>query len=123
MQLTDADYEDIRAKAEAANEGEWYSEVRLLGWGICAARRKVDPAYMVRMDPPTTIALCDEIERMRRLLWLRHGCPVTALYGDDGEMQCNACIIDFKRLTADQIDVAFVHAAEAARKEADLGNV
>lgn len=34
---------------------------------------------------------------LRRLLWLRHGCPFSALYGDDGEMQCHACQIDFKR--------------------------
>jgi hypothetical protein len=37
-------------------------------------------------------------EQMRReLLWLRHGCQPEALYGDDGEMQCTACLIDFLR--------------------------
>lgn len=46
---------------------------------------------------------------LRRLLWLRHGCPFEALYGDDGEMQCNAvgCRIDFLRATPDQIEQAF----------------
>jgi hypothetical protein len=46
---------------------------------------------------------------LRRLLWLRHGCSFAALYGDDGEMQCNAagCRMDFKRMTAAQIDEAF----------------
>ena len=34
---------------------------------------------------------------LRRLLWLRHGCDLLALYGDDGEMQCALCQIDFKR--------------------------
>lgn len=34
---------------------------------------------------------------LRQLLWLRHGCNITSLYGDDGEMQCNKCMIDFKR--------------------------
>jgi len=34
---------------------------------------------------------------LRWLLWLRHGCNGASLYGDDGEMQCNTCMIDFKR--------------------------
>ena len=41
---------------------------------------------------------------LRRLLWLRHGCPITALYGDDGEMSCGACRIDFKSYSAEQIE-------------------
>jgi hypothetical protein len=43
-----------------------------------------------RADENAAIAL-------RYLLWMRHGCSVAALYGDDGEMQCGACGIDFKR--------------------------
>lgn len=31
----------------------------------------------------------------RKTLWLSHGC--VALYGDDGEMQCGACLVDFTR--------------------------
>lgn len=38
---------------------------------------------------------------LRKLLWLRHGCE--GLYGDDGEMQCGVCGIDFKRDTPNQI--------------------
>ena len=34
-------------------------------------------------------------EEIRQTLWLGHGCQ--GLYGDDGEMQCGACCIDFKR--------------------------
>ena len=34
---------------------------------------------------------------LRRMLWLRHGCDLLALYGDVGEMQCAMCQIDFKR--------------------------
>jgi hypothetical protein len=51
----------------------------------------------------------DENARLRRLLWLRHGCDFAALYGDDGEMQCNAsgCHIDFKRDSAERIEQAF----------------
>lgn len=36
---------------------------------------------------------------LRREWWLGHRCPISALYGDDGEMQCGAttCMKDFKR--------------------------
>jgi len=44
-----------------------------------------------------------EITALRRLLWLKHGCPQSALYGDDGEMQCNQCGVDFKRLSVQDI--------------------
>ena len=33
----------------------------------------------------------------RELLWFYHGCPTEYLYGDDGEMQCTKCLVDFKR--------------------------
>lgn len=48
----------------------------------------------------------DETREMilRRLLWIRHGCPFSALYGDDGEMQCCACGLDFKRTAPDVIE-------------------
>lgn len=45
---------------------------------------------------------------LRRLLWLRHGCPSHALYGDDGEMQCHACMVDFRRDTPERIDERFL---------------
>lgn len=35
---------------------------------------------------------------LRRLLWSHHGCHASALYGDDGEMQCGECGVDFRRL-------------------------
>lgn len=42
---------------------------------------------------------------LRRLLWLRHDSSHSdILYGDDGEMQCAACMIDFKRMTAADIE-------------------
>jgi hypothetical protein len=46
----------------------------------------------------------EEREKFRRLLWLHHGCSINELYGDDGEMQCHACLIDFKRLPVDEIE-------------------
>lgn len=47
---------------------------------------------------------------LRRLLWLRHDkhcCAGPALYGDDGEMQCKVCGIDFKRMTPAEIENRF----------------
>ena len=44
-----------------------------------------------------------EINLFRLLLWLNHGCDFSNLYGDDGEMQCNKCIIDFKRSKPEDI--------------------
>jgi hypothetical protein len=39
----------------------------------------------------------DEMSKVRQLLWIRHGHK--SLYGDDGEMQCAACMpnFDYKR--------------------------
>lgn len=51
---------------------------------------------------------------LRRLLWLRHGCPFAALYGDDGEMSCDACRLDFRRMPAAEIEMAFYR--QGARK-------
>lgn len=53
----------------------------------------------------------------RRLLWLRHGCPLPALYGDDGEMSCGRCLLDFRRMTAEEIDEAWKR--EGMRKLAE----
>lgn len=44
---------------------------------------------------------------LRRLLWIRHGCPFAALYGDDGEMQCGICVLDFKEDSAQKIEETF----------------
>lgn len=46
-----------------------------------------------------------EHEPLRRLIWLSHGCDVTNLYGDDGEMQCSKCKIDFLREDPKQIEI------------------
>lgn len=49
---------------------------------------------------------------LRRLLWLVHGhCDFAALYGDDGEMQCNSCMIDFKRDTPERIEARLMELA------------
>ena len=48
----------------------------------------------------------EEIQTLRYLLWLNHGCS-GSLYSDDGEMQCNKCLIDFKRDPIDKINDRF----------------
>jgi hypothetical protein len=53
----------------------------------------------------------DGEQLLRKMLWLSHGCPVTALYGDDGEMFCGACVIDFKRWAARDIEGRLAHFA------------
>lgn len=46
-----------------------------------------------------------EEDKVRAFMWVNHGCAAgsLALYGDDGEMQCNNCFIDFKREPIDEI--------------------
>ena len=46
----------------------------------------------------------DENYQLRKLLWLNHGCSIRSLYDDDGEMQCNGCLIDFKRDSVEDIE-------------------
>ena len=41
--------------------------------------------------------------RIREFLWLNHGCEFSALYGDNGELQCKKCYIDFKRMKLNEI--------------------
>ena len=55
----------------------------------------------------TRVELETENEILRSLLWLRHGCESSAKYGDDGEMQCHGCGIDFKRMPASYISEVF----------------
>lgn len=49
-----------------------------------------------------------ENKLLRKLLWERHGCDTISLYGDDGELQCGKCMIDFKRLPAKEIEGTWI---------------
>jgi len=42
-------------------------------------------------------------EILRELLWMEHQCE--GKYGDDGEMQCGKCLIDFRRDSAKDIAI------------------
>ncbi len=46
-----------------------------------------------------------DVGKLRLLLFLRHDVEhYSALYGDDGELQCSVCLIDFKRMSPDGIE-------------------
>lgn len=55
-----------------------------------------DLDHLESCEPPQSLRE-DTEARVRELLWVNHGCAVTALYGDDGERQCHVCKVDFKR--------------------------
>jgi hypothetical protein len=57
----------------------------------------------------------EEVERLlRKEWWINHGHDYHALYGDDGEMACNACPADFKRMPLDLLH-GFVMVGRAKR--------
>jgi hypothetical protein len=63
--------------------------------------------------------------KLRQELWLNHGCPNAALYGDDGEMQCNNMaahpgFYDFKRTPISEV-CERVEEARRARIIKELG--
>ncbi len=76
------------------------------------------------MTTATPDQTCADLKALRRMLWLRHGCA--GLYGDDGEMQCGKCLIDFRRDPVIQIERRFLEighqtlrGAEAMRRFAE----
>jgi hypothetical protein len=64
-------------------------------------------APSVSIDLDVVMRNIDDEFTLRHLLWLRHGCDLSALYGDDGEMQCHGCRIDFLRDPARVISKKF----------------
>lgn len=66
--------------------------------------------------PPNETRTDDSVEAdLRRLLWLNHGCPIGAIYADDGEMQCGMCGVDFRRDATVTISAKWL--AARSRKE------
>lgn len=49
-----------------------------------------------------------ENKKLRKILWLAHLDHFKYLYGDDGEMQCPKCLIDFKRDPIEKIERQFM---------------
>lgn len=84
--------------------------------GEACERHGHDPCACDTLDRHTKPPTPEQWERRaREVLWLGHGCPISALYGDDGEMQCNHGarhgFIDFKREPWDQIQGRLLAAA------------
>ena len=50
--------------------------------------------------------------KFRQYLWCNHGCEFGAMYGDDGEMQCGSCLLDFKRDPASLIIERIIRRAQ-----------
>ena len=48
-----------------------------------------------------------EEQTLRYWLWLKHKGSDCHLYGDDGEMQCGKCGLDFKRDSVERINEVF----------------
>ena len=92
-------------------EGVRLTEIRHGGGGMMSEAK--NDRCIVALEAGLTV--------MRRLLWLHHGH--VGLYGDDGEMQCGTCLIDFKRSTPTEIEAAFfrrwVDVLDAAQEKRD----
>jgi hypothetical protein len=72
-------------------------------------------------DRPAAI---DVEYELRKEWWGNHGHEYLALYGDDGEMQCLRCLMDFKRAPLEIVQAAVFtarleRAAEFFAKEAE----
>lgn len=64
--------------------------------------------------------LAEDDQTLRMGWWLSHGCSVATLYGDDGEMSCGACGIDFKRMRARDIETRLKN-VRMMRRQSALG--
>jgi len=81
---------------------------------ICGAKHNVEHTLAgcdIKIDTVELPKDFDDIQILRKLLWLKHGCSSAFLYGDDGEMQCSRCVIDFKRDSISSIEDKFNHIA------------
>jgi hypothetical protein len=114
--------ENGRLKNELERQGQQDTHISTLMRELAEARATRDQALQSAHEAAHTIGnLTDEVEQLRRWLWATHGCPVAVLYGDDGEMQCNATAIhrplDFKRDDLIRLVVAANNGCERAEVE------
>lgn len=71
--------------------------------GMCPGFESCTFEYSLLRQPKE-----DENLVLRRLLWMRHGCPTTYLYRDDKQLLCTYCCIDFALLTPEHILERFI---------------
>lgn len=81
-------------------------------WRLCLGMHDRD-------DLIAKVQTLEEAEQdLRREWWTNHGCPISALYGDDGEMQCGIHAADFKRQNIDELRMlVFTARLEKVAKE------
>jgi len=63
----------------------------------CATKENADE--IMRMQ-----SALDDNRKLRRMLAIQHDGPKHMIYGDDGELQCGACMIDFRRDSVSDIE-------------------
>jgi hypothetical protein len=94
---------------------------------LFAILKAVDPLAM-RLPPgmknfarAVLVAGTVENTALRHLLFLAHGSPEHYLYGDDGERQCNTCMIDFNRDNPAEISqkITTYYFLKLARRQAE----
>jgi hypothetical protein len=73
------------------------------------AIKQMDRHTKESIEEAATVRATEAERKLRQLLWLNHGCSINMLYGDDGEMQCSACMIDFKRDPVEKIEKAIIN--------------
>lgn len=79
-------------------------------------------ALFITSAANTAVPLALEVQELRQTVrdmryfaWFNHGCPFGSQYGDDGEMSCGHCGVDFKREPANQW-VTHMQAMEARKR-------
>lgn len=95
--------------------GEWGGDKD--GWGYHFELVK----HLIGNDETLRAQIADTESKLRKEWWLNHRCPISALYGDDGEMACNAscCMKDFKRAPIGELS-AHVCQRRLAKATADM---
>ena len=70
-------------------------------------RLKMNGAFIgcaTKENADEIMALQSDNRKLRYLLAIQHDGPKHMIYGDDGELQCSACWIDFRRDTVADIE-------------------
>lgn len=93
--LIETDRDSMRSALHGPSEG--YG--RTMQQHVLTITALRDELASLRADAEAVRA---ENRTLRELLWSGHGH--TGLYGDDGEMQCATCMIDYKRDSASEIE-------------------
>jgi Restriction alleviation protein Lar len=93
--------ENDRLRAEREMAAQWNNRPRF--------NRLQSGAQDVANTLSETVKEAEEVElELRQLMWAGHGH--LGIYGDDGEMQCAKCRVDYKRAPLHDVRKAYVMA-------------